>query len=224
MKVCQSISSISRVAAGVSGFVLPLSQHLAALNMTIEVLSLADEHSGEDLPQWQPLVPTLLKHRLKPFGFSEKYKAALDVMQPAVIHQHGLWMYPSFAVFNWAKNNNIPHIVSPHGMLETWSWNHHHWKKKPIWQLWKKNNLNTAAAIHLTSAQEMHSIRARGITAPVAVIPIGIDITDTSSISKPPASASKKTLLFLSRIHPVKGLENLLHAWQQVKHPDWQLI
>jgi glycosyltransferase involved in cell wall biosynthesis len=109
-------------------------------------------------------------------------------------------------------------------MLEAWSWSHHHWKKKPIWQLWEKNNLNTAAAIHVTSLQEMHSVRARGITAPVAIIPIGIDIPDLSCIPKHPASGSKKTLLFLSRIHPVKGLENLIHAWQQVKHPDWQVI
>jgi len=35
---------------------------------------------------------------------------------------------------------------------------------------------------------------------------------------------TKKTMLFLSRLHPVKGLENLIRAWFQVQPRGWQLI
>ncbi len=133
MKICQSIFSISRIAAGISGFVLPLSQHLANLNVTIDVLSLADEHSITDLSLWHPLQPILLKNRIKSFCYSEDFKVTLGAMVPSLIHQHGLWMYHSLAIFKWAKKNRIPKIVSPHGMLETWCWEHKSWKKRPVW-------------------------------------------------------------------------------------------
>ena len=222
MKICQSISSISRIAAGVSGFVLPLSQHLANLNVTIKVLGLADEHSSADLSLWLPLKPILLINRIKSFGYSKDFKITLDALGPSLIHQHGLWMYPSLAIFKWAKKNKIPRIVSPHGMLETWAWKHKNWKKRPLWYLWEKQNLQTATAVHVTSKQEMWGVRERGITSPIAIIPIGIEIPEIPLSAQHPLD--KKTILFLSRIHPVKGLENLLNAWNKVKRDDWQLV
>ncbi|WP_262964911.1 glycosyltransferase [Methylobacter psychrophilus] len=224
MKICQSISSISRIAAGVSGFVLPLSQHLVKLNVTVDVLSLADEHSITDLPLWYPLQPSLLKNYIKSFGYSKDFKAALDAMYPSLIHQHGLWLYPSLAIFKWTKKNRAQRVVSPHGMLETWAWRHKNWKKRPIWYLWEKRNLQTAAVIHVTSEQEMRGVRERGITSPIAIIPIGIDVPDILVKSNLKHPAAKKTILFLSRIHSVKGLENLIHAWHKVKRDDWQII
>lgn len=60
-----------------------------------------------------------------------------------------------------------------------------------------------------------------GFRQPVAIIPNGIDIP--SPIEKTPGGM--RTLLFLGRIHPVKGLDMLLPAWGsvQVCFPDWEL-
>jgi glycosyltransferase involved in cell wall biosynthesis len=35
-----------------------------------------------------------------------------------------------------------------------------------------------------------------------------------------------RTLLFLSRIHPTKAIDRLLHAWVELQslHPEWQLV
>ena len=62
----------------------------------------------------------------------------------------------------------------------------------------------------------------QGFKAPVAIIPNGIDLPDLP-VSRP--TVSQRTLLFLSRIHPIKGGDRLLHAWQQLQHvhPDWRL-
>ena len=36
----------------------------------------------------------------------------------------------------------------------------------------------------------------------------------------------RRQLFFLGRIHPIKGINNLLRAWQVVEHrfPDWDLL
>ena len=59
------------------------------------------------------------------------------------------------------------------------------------------------------------------IKQPVAIIPNGIDIPALTDEKK----TVRRTLLFLGRIHPIKGLENLLHAWSKLEQDfsDWDL-
>jgi len=221
MKVCQSVSSISRSGAGVSGFLLPLSQNLLKSNVDIGILSLEDEYSALDSGLWQPMQLIVLKNYIKSFCFSVGFIKALNSIDPSLIHQHGVWTYPSFPVLKWSQSHRVPRIISPHGMLEPWAWKHKNWKKKPIWNLWEKHNFETAAAIHVTSEQEMNSVRMMGVNTPVAIIPIGVEIP---SFIKKDNCNIKKTIVFMSRIHPKKGLENLILAWNQIKHSDWQVI
>jgi len=60
-----------------------------------------------------------------------------------------------------------------------------------------------------------------GFRQPVVVIPNGIDVPEY--VPKP--GGSMRTLLFLGRIHPKKGLEILLRAWEavQCRFTDWRL-
>ncbi len=77
-------------------------------------------------------------------------------------------------------------------------------------------------------ASEMHSIRRMKLKNPVAVIPNGIDLPSAKaevealkSKAEIPGAEGRKVLLFLGRIHPKKGLANLLEAWgQAMKRSD----
>jgi len=62
---------------------------------------------------------------------------------------------------------------------------------------------------------------------PIAIIPNGVELPDLES---PPGRADKKKLLFLGRIHPKKGLKELIEAWamfqrqQNKRGSEWKLM
>jgi glycosyltransferase involved in cell wall biosynthesis len=112
-------------------------------------------------------------------------------------------------------------VTSPHGTLSAWALSRSRHAKRVLWPI-QRRVLERADLIHATSEIEYDEIRALGFKAAVAIIPNGIDLPDLP-VSQP--TASQRTLLFLSRIHPIKGTDRLLHAWRQLQHvhPDWRL-
>ena len=60
-----------------------------------------------------------------------------------------------------------------------------------------------------------------GFHQPVAIIPNGIDVPPQLELS----GGDMRTLLYLGRIHPKKGLDLLLLAWRdlQSRFPNWRL-
>jgi glycosyltransferase involved in cell wall biosynthesis len=77
-----------------------------------------------------------------------------------------------------------------------------------------------ARCFHATSDAEAQDIRALGFDQPVAVVPNGIDVPHRGSPQE-----RTKSILFLGRVHPVKGVPLLLKAWAAVEHdfPAWTL-
>lgn len=146
-------------------------------------------------------------------------KAAAE-QQRAVLHVSGLWDAASIATALVKRRLSIPYAVSPRGMLEPWALRHKPAKKRLALMLWQKTVLTDAAILHATADTELRSIRAAGFRNPVCVIPNGIE---------PPASHRARSdhgprrCVFLSRIHPKKGLPLLLEAWARLRPADWTL-
>jgi glycosyltransferase involved in cell wall biosynthesis len=105
-------------------------------------------------------------------------------------------------------------------MLEPWAWRHHAWKKRPLWWLIERRNLISAALLHATSEQEAISLRQRNLKSPIAVIPNGVDIPNLPART---SKSGRRTALFLSRLHPKKGLPMLIEAWARIRPKGWRL-
>ena len=132
-----------------------------------------------------------------------------------LFHGNGLWQEAVHVMVKNALKRNISYIISPHGMLEPWSLSQGKLKKQVALKLFQYNDIAKAACIHATAPMEVKSIRALGFKNPIAMIPNGIDMNDFPS-ELPAKEKNPKKILFLSRIHPKKGIENLVEAWKLI--------
>ena len=132
------------------------------------------------------------------------------------VHLHGLWQRRFLGVAQECQKLAIPYVVSPHGMLEPWAWRHRRWKKLPYFHLLEKRMLNGSRRILATSQLEADNLRKFNFRPRVVTLPLGLDAT-----AKPAYAAARArlgwrdqhfVLLYLSRIHPKKGLHLLLTA------------
>lgn len=199
-----------------------LAQSLHEIGDNIEVLGIDDGDTQKHLTQWDPLVPHVFgKQFPRAFGYAPGFLDALEAMNPDIVHSHGLWMYPSLAALRWSDKKGKIRVVSPRGMLEPWAWRHHWWKKRPLWWAWEKRNVEGAGLLHATAPSEADAIRALGLRNPIAVIPNGVDIPESVDLIR---DKDTHTAVFLSRIHPKKGLLNLVQAWASVRPKGWRAI
>jgi glycosyltransferase involved in cell wall biosynthesis len=138
-----------------------------------------------------------------------------------LLHLHGVWL-PLFCVAGFvARRRKIPFVVSPHGCFESWALNHKRLKKSLALMTYQGMVNSAATMFFATAEQEVESIRRLNISQPVVMIPNGVDV------GAPPVRtpcAGKRTILFLSRIHPKKGLLDLVEAWAKVRDQNWRIV
>ncbi len=149
------------------------------------------------------------------FGRFKNFNLNNLIKDKTVMHGHGIWELSTNQLCNFAIKNNLPYVISPHGMLESWALKQGRLKKKIASWIYQFNDLKNAACIHATSLKEAESIRKLGFKNPLAVIPNGINLQGIMPVFES-VNFVKKKLLFLSRIYPGKGIENLLLAWKEL--------
>ena len=237
LRVCQVVANINRNVGGPAVTVPRLSEALtregvpcALLTLNYEKLGPQTEGTGYDLTSVAGNYFTRLMRGWSP-SLNRRLKEQSS--RANIIHNHGLWMFPNLYARQAAIGGRIPLVISPRGMLEEWSLGRSRIKKLMAWSLFERANLRSAALFHATSEMEARSLRKLGLHQPIAVIPNGVEIPDReanpdreSLERKHPELAGKRWLLFLSRIHPKKGVSELLRVWRKLE-PDfsqWHLI
>ncbi len=148
-----------------------------------------------------------------------------------IVHVHGLWEEHCAVACSLARSLRKPYVVSAHGMLESWAVREKRWKKAAYAGLIERRNLRGAACLRAVTAAEIDDYRSFGLAdAPFAVVPHGLDppppIGPNAFFERYPQVAGRPIVLFLSRLHPKKGLDLLFRAWPAVRaqHPDAQLV
>lgn len=149
--------------------------------------------------------------------------AVITQNKPSLIHSHGVWHAANHWASIAARRQNIPYIIQPHGMLEPWALSYRGFKKKMAMAFYQRGHLENVAAFVATSNMEYDSIRKLGLRKPIAIIPNGITNLGQNPVANKKKTARQRNFLFLSRVHPKKGLINLLKAWATIDARDWVL-
>lgn len=229
--VCHTISSLHPSDGGPSRTVTQLTDALANLSY-LNIKLLSQSQLGEPvIVSDNPLVSqsiltsphaTTLKLGIKMHQTLSKWSAT---DRPNIFHDHGVWTPINFLVASTANRWKIPLVLQPRGMLEPWAIKHKALKKRLAMLIYQNRNLMIARVLVATASAEYENLRALGLRHPIAVIPNGIqfisDVTDNQLQKN--ARKSIKTVLFLSRIHPKKGILNLVNAWSKIDHRGWRL-
>jgi poly(glycerol-phosphate) alpha-glucosyltransferase len=153
---------------------------------------------------------------------------------PDIIHSAAVWTWPAALVNRLHARRRIPFVLSPHGSLNAWALGRSAWKKSIALRLFQREHFDRAACIHALNEAELTSVRQYGLKNPVCVIPNGIQIPQDRQASQMshPDLDKRRVLLYLGRIHPIKGLENLIRGWATIRKTesrncrveDWVLV
>lgn len=231
MKVAVLSSSISRLAGGLFYSVRALSTGIAECGSEVSVFSLDDAHSDEDILEWGELsVSTSPVVGPGAIGYSSKLAASMREFAPDVIHVHGLWQYTSCVAHQQYRKAGVPYVMSPRGMLDPWAVGNSGLKKKLAAFLYESRNLKGAACMHALNRSEALSIREYGLTQPICVLPNGVNLPSAELLEPEKCESGKKRVAFIGRIHPKKGIHEMLDAWARVRlefrplMEDWELV
>ncbi len=224
MKIVHVVARMITGSSGPSYSVPSLCKALAELGAEVEL------HMVGDAPVLDPSIKVTTYPGL-PFlgrlGVSPEMKRGLcrAAETADIIHSHSLWMmpniYPRAAAY---RTDHCKLVVSPRGTLSDWALARGRFRKKVMWFAGQRAVLEQAHCIHATADEELGEVRRLGMRADVTVIPNGIDMPDTACGHG--VSGGLRRMLFLSRIHPKKGVDALLDTWRCVAkdYPDWELV
>lgn len=138
-----------------------------------------------------------------------------------IIHIHSWWNLVSIFSGLIAKWYNVPVLLSPRGMLTTYTLtNRNNFAKKTIHQLIGKNLLANCN-VHATSYQEKNDVAAIVKPKSITIIPNIVNFS-TKNLKGERSNFTQLRLIYLSRIEEKKGLELLFDALKLLDF-DWHL-
>jgi glycosyltransferase involved in cell wall biosynthesis len=245
MKVLHVIPSVSLIRGGTSQAVLDMVSALRTQGIDAEIATTNDDGNNIlDVPLEQRVihhgVPTYFFSRFSPsihtiqeFVFSGSLTTWLlkNIDNYDLIHVHTLFVYSSTAAMTIARLKGIPYLLTPHGMLCSWSLQQSSLRKQIYLQLIERLNLDHSKFIHLTCQQEQQEISSLNFKSPTCVVSLALN-TIPQLISNAPVllrqslniPLDEPIILFLSRLHPKKGLDYLIPALGKLLHHKFTFI
>lgn len=231
IKVLHTVASLEKSSGGPSRSTYSLCKNLWTIGISSEIVTqLYPSKDVDIIPLSKDVKTTFVpcigipRYRLyyAPF-FKRTVTTSCQKTNVRLIHDHGLWMQTNHTVATVARKLNIPLMISPLGMLRTKALQYRSWKKRMAWILYQRKDLLSASVLHATSVQEAEDLRQMGLRLPIAVVPHGIDLPKLRRRQKN-LDSEQHTALFLGRIHPIKGLPELVKAWQLVRPKGWRMV
>lgn len=233
--ILRVIRSLNPSGGGPIEGIRQIAPHLAGLGVSTTVACL--DHPDD---------PWLKDHPFHAIGMGPVtgtygYRRGLPARIRALAEQHdvviieGIWQYHAFATWRALLGSRIPYFVYSHGMLDPWfkhTFPLKHFKKWAYWPWADYRVLRDARAVLFTTEQERLLARQSfwlyrahevvvgyGTSAP----PDDAEGQRQAFLQIFPHLRGQRILLYLSRIHPKKGVNLLIEAFAVVAASDPRL-
>ena len=169
-------------------------------------------------------------------GASKELRAAILADPPAdIYHLHGIWMRPMYYASEKAKQSGRPYLIEINGALDPLELKTKPWRKRIARWMYQDRMIHEANCLHVNSEREAVHLRELGFNQPMVVIPAGFNLAEADALARqgeesPPAWAvqlkGRRVLLYLARVFPGKGIDDLIDAWAALaaQFPDWDLV
>ena len=230
LKILHYIPSIDETSGGVGAYMQLLSRDLGKL-CELHVLT----HKGDNERKLENCTIHYMPYKWLPWNnCKQEFLVVLNEVQPDMFHTNCCWQPVSALVVRWAKSAGYKVVYTPHGMLEPYAIARHYWTKKlPAILMFQKAGIKNADLIHATADTEKENLIKLGWNRNVKVIANCVQLDeieckfgDGSCSGKRPQGPSaeksgevrrSKNILFLSRVHPKKGINFLIEAVARIR-------
>lgn len=177
-----------------------------------------------EVPPGATLVPcrrtTPISHVYREFSLDLYSYLKKHIQEYDIIHIHGIWHFGSLAPF--ILKNEVPIVITIHGLLDRWAVAHSRWKKELVSFLYQKKVLAQADLIQVNNTDEVADVARYLGHEPknLVIVPNGMRMEEFATL--PPTQLFRAQfgidpyapmVLFMGRLNVKKGLGLLLPAF-----------
>ena len=162
-----------------------------------------------------------------PISLIPKLKKTINDFDIIHIHEHRHSL--AIATHRYAKKNNIPYVLQAHGSVLPFFQKE---KLKEVFdKFWGFDILHDAEKVFALTEVEKQQYLKMGVEEDkIEIVPLGINLKDYNNLPKKGLFKSKynlkeneKIILFLGRIHEIKGLDLLIKSFNNLPNDNVKL-
>lgn len=215
MRILQVAEAVHPSFGGIAEGIFQQGIELRKLGHHVDVLS------GESEPVQRLCEEGGLHHAFHPtrpkWRWSKELRSWLihNIANYDIVVLNGLWMGPIYEAGRAARRAGIPYVVMPHGMLDPYFLKSYKQRsvKRGYWALLEGSTIKGAKGLFFTAQAEEEKARSSYPLSGIKAWQVGYGIRDPE---RAPVESRRQDpgtqLLFMSRIHPKKGLDIAIEA------------